>query len=227
MRSAHLLLGALIFAGGGSCSVSTDYGGTGYRCADGICPAGQTCVAGFCQPAPADAAPADAPDLADATPSDATLPDAAPPDAAPPDAAPDAHPPCTGGDEAVLAPDLHCYLRFDTGASRDEAITACTDLGGNLASLDTAPVNTAVMAALVDTDIPLDTPYWIGLDDIATEMDWVWLDGSAFSFSDWLPGEPNDSSGQDCGVVMVDSASGPGWNDRGCSNTLGYLCETP
>lgn len=64
-----------------ACSVNADFGGTSYRCPDGVCPAGQTCVSGMCvEETPAVDAP---PSPADAPISDASLPDATPPDAPP------------------------------------------------------------------------------------------------------------------------------------------------
>jgi hypothetical protein len=64
------------------CSLSADFGGTRFRCDDGVCPAGQTCVGGFCETGVPDAPPAiDAPAAPDAPPG---TPDASSPDAAPP-----------------------------------------------------------------------------------------------------------------------------------------------
>jgi hypothetical protein len=66
------------------CAVEADYDGTRYRCGDGACPPGQTCVAGFCAPpgggdgAPPDGAHDAAPD-APAPPVDAAPDAAAPP----------------------------------------------------------------------------------------------------------------------------------------------------
>ncbi len=67
------------------CTFSTDYGGTEYRCDDGVCPPGFLCVAGRCEPQtpPGDAAQLDGPadatldgPVVDAPEADAALPDA-------------------------------------------------------------------------------------------------------------------------------------------------------
>lgn len=54
-----MLVAALV----ASCRIDADWDGTRYRCPDGVCPLGQTCVAGECvgEPGAPDGAPADGP----------------------------------------------------------------------------------------------------------------------------------------------------------------------
>ncbi len=75
-----LALAALLCA---ACRLNADYGGTEFRCSDGVCPAGYTCVAEVCRLGAPDAGLPDAPEPPDGSPPppDATIqqPDAAPP----------------------------------------------------------------------------------------------------------------------------------------------------
>lgn len=42
------------------------------------------------------------------------------------------------------------------------------------------------------------------------------------SYSNWNPGEPNDSGGEDC-VHLLESTHK--WNDMNCARNLSYICQ--
>jgi hypothetical protein len=156
-------------------------------------------------------------------------PDAAPqPDAAPTDAGPDARP-CAGGDKAGLAPDGTCLQLFTTKKPFAEARLACEMIGSHLAIIRTQAVDTFAEAFVELNDT------FIGLSDLTTETQFVWVDNSALTFDAWAPNEPNDGGGtyaEDCAVI---SGSRPAklWDDRPCAPTLqlpnagsyAYLCQ--
>lgn len=77
----RFLLATLALA---ACSVRADWS-QGFRCEDGVCPAGEMCIDGFCR---IDAFDAPAPDAPAGAPDATVIPDAPPPDAGPPDATP-------------------------------------------------------------------------------------------------------------------------------------------
>ncbi len=52
---------------------------------------------------------------------------------------------------------------------------------------------------------------WIGLTDEAVEGSFQWITGEAVSFTQWSPGEPNNSGGEDYVELF---ASNDSWNDR-------------
>jgi len=54
--------------------------------------------------------------------------------------------------------------------------------------------------------------WWIGLSDSASEGAFVWSDGSTLDFSNWSPGEPNNSGDEDYVVINTGSQK---WNDLG------------
>jgi hypothetical protein len=62
---------------------------------------------------------------------------------------------------------------------------------------------------------------WIGANDLASEGTWVWSDGTPWDYSNWLPGEPNGWTGENCGHFW----DGPGWNDHSCDLMLGAVCR--
>jgi len=58
---------------------------------------------------------------------------------------------------------------------------------------------------------------WIGLNDVASEGDYVWVDGTPFDFVNWASGEPNNSNNEDYVhmVTPTDASSSrrERWND--------------
>lgn len=71
-----------------------------------------------------------------------------------------------------------------------------------------------------------DQKCWIGLNDIMTNKQWQWSDGSAYKYKHWNPGEPNDNNNEEHCVEMtgeVDEKTG-GWNDLRCSQVQDACC---
>lgn len=65
---------------------------------------------------------------------------------------------------------------------------------------------------------------WIGLNDIATEGLFTWVDGCPFRFRYWALNQPNDFRGEDC-VHTLGVAHGYMWNDVDCSTCHQYTCK--
>jgi hypothetical protein len=81
----------------------------------------------------------------------------------------------------VAAP---AYLNF----AEAEAYAAA--LGGSLLTIDSAEENEWVRTVVS----PELGTVWLGLSDREVESQWVWLDGSESTFTNWHPNEPNRSS---------------------------------
>ena len=60
------------------------------------------------------------------------------------------------------------------------------------------------------------------VDGITT---WHWADGTPVDYTNWEPGEPNDSNGQEFCVEM-DSSIGQ-WNDVECNIQRMFACKVP
>ena len=65
---------------------------------------------------------------------------------------------------------------------------------------------------------------WIGLNDIATEGLFTWVDGCPDKFRYWAEKQPNDFGGQDC-VHTLGPGHGYMWNDVDCSACHQYTCK--
>ncbi len=76
--------------------------------------------------------------------------------------------------------------------------------------------------------------YWLGgyqfpVNTPGKYDNWVWVTGEAWSYTNWLPFEPNDQGGpgleQHLGIKYFPSYSG--WNDEGYyENIQGYIVES-
>ena len=137
---------------------------------------------------------------------------------------------CAGGNAASLAPDGSCLVHVTTPATYAAAKLACTNIapGAHLAYLKTAQLDTFAETFIGTVDT------WIGGNDITTENSFVWEDGTAFSFTAWAMGEPNNANGtfqEDC-VIIAGSRATKLWDDRPCdptevptSGSFAYLCQ--
>lgn len=198
------------------CRLEVSYDGTSYRCDDGVCPPGQTCVAGECVEETSQIAPPDA--SVDASPPH---PDAAPVDSAPPiDAMP-----CEGGNASLVDPSTGaCYIRFDTPKNWLVATDNCRALGGgaHLATITSAQEN-ALLLNLAAGGVD----FWLGGNDRAQEGEWRWITIESMTYVNWRAGEPNN--GGNSGVVencmIIEADMGGTWDDRPCDYAYPYLCE--
>lgn len=66
---------------------------------------------------------------------------------------------------------------------------------------------------------------WIGAHDFVSEGRFVWeADNASLTFTDWYPGEPNNSRNkEDC--ACMNPTITYRWNDNSCSKTFYYICE--
>ena len=134
---------------------------------------------------------------------------------------------CAGGDAAMAVSDGSCIVRFDTVLTFANAEAACVAFNAHLATLSTSDRD-AVAKALVGT-----ANVWTGLNDRVTEGSFIWVDGTAVSFTDFATGEPNNAGNvfqEDC---VIWAGARPGWDDRPCDNSdpaatapgeYAYLC---
>ena len=72
----------------------------------------------------------------------------------------------------------------------------------------------------------LSSDPWIGgRRDPENRVSWRWSDGTAWDYTNWASGAPNDAGGvEDCARMFEDSDRGQ-WNDRVCSNMRTFVCK--
>ncbi len=166
----------------------------------------------------------------DGSGGDAAISDGTRVDSSVADAATDAR--VCGGGTAALAPDGSCLVHVTTPATYAAAKSACMTMmpGGHLAWLKTAQLDTFAESFIGTVDT------WIGGNDLVTEGTFQWDDGTAFAFTNWHTGEPNNGGTgatyqEDC-VIVAGSRVGKQWDDRPCdaievptSGMFAYLCQ--
>jgi len=96
-------------------------------------------------------------------------------------------------------------------ASEAEAVT----LGGHLATVRSAAENQWIIDTfsqwLIDNRGGLGY-VWIGLNDALSEGSFVWSSGEPVSYTNWFPGEPNNTAGIE-DYVHISPPGGGTWND--------------
>ena len=110
-----------------------------------------------------------------------------------------------------------CYKFSSTSVNWNAAKSACKAMGSSLAMLKTHAEQQAVWRKVAKH-------VWIGLHRNPNDISqWLWVDGSRVTDTNWYTGEPNNYS-EKCGMMYPYSYQGK-WNDGTCSQTLHYLCE--
>ncbi len=126
---------------------------------------------------------------------------------------------------------LYLFCGGTTAMNRDDAAAACATAGTGwgLASIQSQEENDAVWATCVTlrgdntSSTSPDHFFWTGGNDLGTVGDWLWSDGSAFTFTNWGSGEPNGGANERC-MHLGRYANGL-WNDAQCSIASRYICE--
>uniref|UniRef100_A0A8C0H605 C-type lectin domain-containing protein n=1 Tax=Chelonoidis abingdonii TaxID=106734 RepID=A0A8C0H605_CHEAB len=115
-----------------------------------------------------------------------------------------------------------CYKMF---GSRDEdrvmwipAHRTCINFGGNLASIPNEQVQAFLTYHLKDAK----TDTWIGLNDINSELNFVWADGSGVYYTNWIAGSPVVGE-----ITLYDSLQPETgqWKDEPCYEARGFICQ--
>ena len=100
----------------------------------------------------------------------------------------------------------------------------CQQLGGDLASIHSQAENDQVVARIAPDGTAVKAH--IGFTDMAVEGSFAWTDGTAVTYTNWGPDEPNDNGeGEDCTALAAQHLLYSTWNDVGCEEELGYACR--
>ena len=99
------------------------------------------------------------------------------------------------------------FYLLSNAATWKEAQAQAVSLGGNLVTVNDAAENQFLVNTFGGTE-----QLWIGLTDEVTEGQFKWANGEAVTYTNWLPGEPNNArSGED--YVQINLLGVGKWND--------------
>ncbi|AKT40614.1 uncharacterized protein CMC5_047700 [Chondromyces crocatus] len=107
--------------------------------------------------------------------------------------------------------------------SWDEAAAMCAQRGLFLATLGSPQENQFVFeaASAISSD-----RWWIGLRRNINSGAWQWSNGMPVTYTNWAPGEPNNSGGNEhCGQINRFYPAST-WNDEPCDTPLFFVCES-
>ncbi|MES2800336.1 MAG: lectin-like protein [Bacteroidota bacterium] len=112
-----------------------------------------------------------------------------------------------------------CSMYFLNPASNtgSAAQAFAQSLGANLVSVQSLAENQCLYEELVRLNQNTGV-IWIGLSDEQTEGNFLWYDQSPVTFTNWAPGEPNQSGDEDCVQIYYNGANPGTWNDLSCSS---------
>lgn len=113
-----------------------------------------------------------------------------------------------------------CYKFSSKALNWNSAKSACEALGSNLVVINSHTEQQALIS-----QIPESQRAWIGMyRDPKDKSRWLWVDGLRPTYTHWYKGEPN-SLHEECAEILT-KAEGRKWNDRSCSVSIPYICET-
>lgn len=102
------------------------------------------------------------------------------------------------------------YLLTENASTWTGAQQQAVNAGGNLVTINDAAEQNWLSSVFGSLG-----PLWIGLTDVANEGSFEWASGQALTYTNWIPGEPNNSTnggGSPEGENYV-AMYGSKWND--------------
>jgi len=113
------------------------------------------------------------------------------------------------------------FIYSSNSNSWQNAQDYCESLGANLASIHSE----AEFLFLQDLVASYSGSFWLGGTDAAVEGSWLWSDGSDWDYINWMPGQPDSGTSQNC--LAMDTGEGGSWRDLGCitDNVYSFICR--
>ncbi|MBK9727243.1 MAG: HYR domain-containing protein [Saprospiraceae bacterium] len=112
----------------------------------------------------------------------------------------------------------HRYFCSQGPSNWNAARISCELMGGKLAVINTDSENSFVSSKLNGQTA------WIGATDQRIENKFEWIDNTPFQFTSWLPGQPNNGSGNENYIEMLPDGT---WNDQNGNAEREFICEIP
>ena len=133
------------------------------------------------------------------------------------------------GKGLYLPPHVYVYQLTPDSQSWQASQEFCQNWGGNLAMHG---VKTLENRKKIIEMMSINIAFWIGGNDIASEGNWIWINGGRASSSElvWMSGEPNNVDGNEDCVAVIGNTQRPtlglAW-DSPCTSSFRGLCEKP
>ena len=116
----------------------------------------------------------------------------------------------------------HPYMFCTTAASWPSGSANCNTYGYELLTINDASENSWADST---ADTYSTQKWWIGLNDRASEGSFRWASGESVSYTNWHPGEPNNSGGNEDCTQFNRFHPSQTWNDEPCNAAFRYVCE--
>ncbi|XP_028249890.1 proline-, glutamic acid- and leucine-rich protein 1 isoform X2 [Parambassis ranga] len=118
-----------------------------------------------------------------------------------------------------------CYQFFRGPKRAEDAEIFCQTLSsrGHLAAISTQYVHRVLMEMMLRQNGAY-TRTWVGGLRYLNTGRFVWLDGSHWSYADWLPGEPNHTANVENCVELLPGGNGL-FNDFTCWEPQAFICS--
>ena len=108
--------------------------------------------------------------------------------------------------------------------AENEAVSA----GGHLVTINDSYEETHLIAFAYASNLEGDRLLWIGFTDKVTEGNWQWISGQPVTYTDWGPGQPDDSWGEDYADMDLRSLGvAKIWNDVSNNYSIFGIIERP
>ncbi|XP_072005279.1 CD209 antigen-like protein A [Engystomops pustulosus] len=106
-----------------------------------------------------------------------------------------------------------CYWFSSVPENWQDAFLTCTTMESNVLTLTGKQEMDSLIPSLNGK------AYWIGLRKL--NFQWLWIDRTPFTFSNWGHNEPNNQGGSETCVEMKSD----GWNDLYCDKKNYFICK--
>lgn len=115
-----------------------------------------------------------------------------------------------------------CFRLYDDKKTWSEAQSLCRTEKATLAKLNSEDKNYFVFLQLVKPVNPSSNPVWIGLSR-DTENNFHWTDGTVVEYTNWGPGLPDNSPGNNQNCTKMNVYSGL-WENEEFDFTHPFVC---
>lgn len=109
-----------------------------------------------------------------------------------------------------------CFFFNSTVASWADAEKCCLIMGAHLTSVRNINEYREIQRLTGKKES------WIGGTDASEEGEWLWSDGTCFTFKKWCFREPNNDRNQDC--LQINRGVFKCWDDMWCDAHLPSVC---